>query len=107
MKKNTTGKRPSGGAKKRRVVQSVRAIEKKLALIGYVRGKDWSPELIQALQTLDLELTQCQEQLRFMPAGTDEETLLLERVQSLELERFQLLGQLHGNKVNDYHVLIS
>lgn len=108
MKKKSTGRSSVSAAKKQKKVSgttSLKAMEQKLALMGYVRGKDWSSEMIQALQAVDQELIQCQTLLKAAPACSEEETALMERVQSLEIQRFQMLGQVHGNRVNDYQVL--
>lgn len=111
MKKRTPNTGPAAAKKKRAPstgkTMGVKTMEKKLALIGYVRGQDWSTESIKALQTLEKELAQCQQRLRIAPAHSEEESILMERVKAMEIERFQMLGDVHGNKVNDYHVLIS
>lgn len=110
MKKKSSGRSPAGAAKKQKPVtgaNSLNAMEQKLTLMGYVRGKDWSSEMIEALQAMDQELTQCQALLKAAPVCSEEETSLMERIQALEIQRFQLLGQLHGNRVNDYNVLSS
>ncbi len=86
---------------------TLKAMEHKLALMGYVRGKDWSTELIRNLQAIEQALEECSVILKALPEQSSEEAEMIERLQALEIERFQLLGQLHGNRVNDYHTLIS
>ncbi|WP_303674534.1 hypothetical protein [Vampirovibrio chlorellavorus] len=81
--------------------------ENRLALMGYVRGKDWSTEQIRNLQAIEQALEECSVVLKALPEQSTEEAGIIERLQALEMERFQLLGQLHGNRVNDYHLLIS
>lgn len=109
MKKRATGKASAAGKKKKPVSAAnlLKSMEKKLALIGYVRGKDWSRELIETLQATERELANCQEFIRTCAAGSEEETEIMERLKDLEIKRFQLLGDVHKNRVNDYHVLIS
>lgn len=109
MKKKATGK-ASAAAKNKKTASTgnpLKTMEKKLALIGYVRGKDWSRELIETLQATERELASCQELIRACPTGSEEETEIMARLKDLEIKRFQLLGDVHKNRVNDYHVLIS
>lgn len=89
------------------VNKTVKGMEKRLALMGYVRGKDWSTELIHHLQSIEQALEECSLVLKALPEQSTEEAAIIERLQALEIQRFQLLGQLHGNRVNDYHTLIS
>ncbi len=93
--------------KKTPVTRTLKDTENKLALMGYVRGKDWSTEQIRNLQAIEQALEECSVVLKALPEQSTEEAGIIERLQALEIERFQLLGQLHGNRVNDYHLLIS
>lgn len=112
MPKKNTGKAaapktaPKPGSKPS-ADKTVKGLEKKLALMGYVRGKDWSTELIRNLQEIEQALEECTTILKALPDQSSEEAGIIERLQTLEIQRFQLLGQLHGNRVNDYHTLIS
>lgn len=85
--------------------KTLKALEKKLALMGYVRGKDWSAELIENLQQTEQALDHCAVLLKAAPAQSAEESEIIERLQALEIQRFQLLGQLYGNRVNHYNAL--
>lgn len=103
----TARKAKTKSGRKTATSKTVKGLEKKLALMGYVRGKDWSPELILTLQEVEQSLQDCAQKLKTLPEQSMEETEVIERLQGLEIQRFQLLGQLHGNRVNDYHTLIS
>ena len=112
MSKKATGKASAAKPRKKTTVDyspatTVKTLEKRLALMGYVRGKDWSTELIEELQKTERELASCSDLLKTLPATASEEPEVMERLRELEVRRFQLLGEVHGNRVNDYHVLIS
>lgn len=111
MSKKMTGKASAARPKRKTSVNpaqsSVRVLEKRLALMGYVRGRDWSMELIEALQKTEQELAECSALLKTLSAHSSQETAVMECLRELEIKRFQLLGQVHGNRVNDYHLLIS
>ncbi|WP_373533273.1 hypothetical protein [Vampirovibrio sp.] len=111
MRKKTTDPVAAVGSRKNKsgkpTRKAVNAMEKRLALMGYVRGQDWSTELIEEFQKTELELASCSAQIQSSSTSMDEEAAVMERLRSLEIKRFQLLGQVFGNRVNDYHLLTS
>jgi hypothetical protein len=111
MNKKTSAKAATASSRKQKgnnpARKAVNAFEKQLALIGYVKGQDWPTELIEELQNIELELVTYSALLKSTSLSSNEESDVVDRLRSLEIKRFQLLGQVHGNRVNDYHLLTS
>jgi hypothetical protein len=72
------------------------------SLIGFVRTSDPAESLLQAIHAMDLEIAQQTHQARSSQSSPLDEERALVRLKELEIERFQLLGQVHGNRINDY-----
>jgi hypothetical protein len=88
----------------RRKTASTRNVRAKMQLLGFVRGKDEFLSLITGMQSVDQELAASYEHLRTCEPGTVQEDDCLWRIRQLEDRRFQLLSELHGNRVKDYHL---
>lgn len=81
---------------------SLKTIESRLSLLGYVRGKDWSEAQVKDLRQTEQDLAACLEKARACPAHSETETQWITRAQELEIQRFKLLGQIHGNRISNY-----
>jgi hypothetical protein len=96
------------GKKSERAVRTAKAPQKgvraKMQLLGFVRGKDTFLELITGVQSVDQELKASYEHLHTCEAGSVEEDECILHIRRLEDQRFQLLSDLHGNRVNNYHL---
>lgn len=86
---------------------SQREVQKRMQLLGFVRGKDQFLSLLTEMHQTEQELAESYQLVRQCDSGTPEEDDCLMRIRALEDKRFQLLGQIHGNRVNDYQKLIS
>jgi len=82
-------------------------LTKRMQLLGFVRGQDQFLALMSDMQQIDQELAQSRQNVRQCETGSRQEDECLARIRELEDQRFLLLGQLHGNRVNDYHLLNS
>ena len=71
-------------------------------MLGFVRSKDSFMELLLAMQTIERELAASYQTLRTLESGSPEEIYCMAEVRQLEDRRFQLLSELHGNRVNNY-----
>lgn len=78
-----------------------------MQLLGFVRGQDQFLALMNDMQQIDQELAQSRQIVRECETGSPQEDECLTRIRELEDKRFLLLGQLHGNRVNDYNLLIA
>ncbi len=72
------------------------------SLIGFIRTSNSSENLLQALHAVDLEIVEQTQRVRSIQSSPLDEERALLRLKDLEIERFQLLGQVHGNRINDY-----
>lgn len=86
---------------------SRRELQKRMQLLGFVRGQDQFLALLTEMRQTEQELSESYKLVRQFENGTPEEDDCLARIRELEDRRFVLLGQLHGNRVNDYQVLQS
>jgi hypothetical protein len=84
---------------------SQKGLKARMQMLGFVRGKDSFMELLSAMQKIERELTESYEMLRSCESGSEEEDVCMDQVRALEDKRFQLLSELHGNRVNNYHLL--
>ncbi|MCE3233954.1 MAG: hypothetical protein K0Q50_134 [Vampirovibrio sp.] len=86
---------------------SQRELQKRMQLLGFMRGKEQFLNLLTEMQQTEQELAESYKLARQCDTGTPEEDDCLAHIRELEDKRFQLLGQLHGNRVNDYQKLTS
>ena len=103
MKKRNS-KQPATPGRQKTSADGLKKAARQLKLLGYVRGKDWTNDLLKDLQRTEQELTQSYPALHALAVGSEEEEQALSRIRQLEDERFLLLGKLHGNRVDHYHV---
>lgn len=73
------------------------------ALLKHLQEPSQNNALAEVLATLNHELETRQATIKTMENGSPEETECLNELQGLENERFNILSQLHGNRIYDYH----
>lgn len=84
---------------------SAKDVQTQMQLLGFVRSKDTFLALLTSMQSVDQELKAAYDYLHTCKTGSLDEGDCLLRIRQLEDRRFQLLSNLHGNRVNDYHIL--
>lgn len=86
-------------------ILSHKDVRSQMQLLGFARSRDMFLELLTGMQSVDQELKSAYDYLHTCNAGSMEEEDCLLHIRHLENQRFQLLSELHGNRVNDYHIL--
>ena len=72
------------------------------SLIGFVRVPGQQESLLAMISSVDQEISRCSRDVKNPASSPLAEERALTRLRELEIERFQLLGQVHGNRVNEY-----
>ena len=71
-------------------------------LLGFTRSSKKGKQLVLLLQNLDQELQHAYLMARQLPSGDPNEEDALEAIRKMENRRFELLSEIHGNRVQSY-----
>lgn len=71
-------------------------------LLGFTRDAKKGKKLVLMLQNLDQELQNAYLKARELPTGDPDEDEALDAIRDMENRRFELLSEIHGNRVQSY-----
>lgn len=85
-------------------MSSPEALQKKMELLGFVRGENAFLKVMKELQLTDRDLKLSHQAMRKCQNDKIAENACISRIQALEDRRFELLSQIYGNRINHYHL---
>jgi len=71
-------------------------------LLGFTRSSKKSKQLVLLLDSLDQELQAAYRLVKELQTGHPSEEEALEAIREMENRRFELLSEIHGNRVQSY-----
>ena len=71
-------------------------------LLGFTRSSKKNKQLVLLLDSLDQELQAAYHLVRQLQTGHPSEEEALEAIREMENRRFELLSEIHGNRVQSY-----